>query len=337
MYDCEQVGASWPLSLSLSSAMRGIIPRIGLAPIGNAQEISYSRAFSTSNPGSTKYCVFLFPASRKSRGCENPIFRKPKVIAPAEQLTRPVVISYKDSRGIRVYLPLPENGIRLKRKGGPLRCGVEPGSTIMKAPRLKVADIVWECASPYLARYGKAVFPRQRRVLRDVALCRTRALGGHVGRCDRCGHTDVCHDSCRNPARPRDPKCQAAAKADCMESRAQDFLDTVQYYHAVFTFPDELAPARGPGEWCILSPHSRRFRPTMGQPIHPEIPLPLSSRTPHPIPRGSFPLPKPTFSRNNPIEKRQAAHLIRPYPESSHHPSPSNHILLILGTPDRIL
>jgi len=112
----------------------------------------------------------------------------------------------------------------------------------LKAPRLEVAEIVRECASPYLARYGKAMFPQQRRVLRDIALCRIAALGGHVRRCDGCGHTDVCHDSCRNPARPRDPKCEPAAKADCMEARAQNLLETVQYYHAVFTFPDELAP-----------------------------------------------------------------------------------------------
>lgn len=60
----------------------------------------------------------------------------------------------------------------------------------MKAPRLELADIVRQYGSAYLARYGKATFSQQLRVLRDMALCRTAALGGHVRQCDQCGHTD---------------------------------------------------------------------------------------------------------------------------------------------------
>jgi hypothetical protein len=109
----------------------------------------------------------------------------------------------------------------------------------MKAPQVELADIVRQYGSAYLARYGKATFSQQRRVLRDIALCRTAALGGHVRQCDQCGHTDICHDSCRNR---HCPKCQAAARAEWMEARAQDLLETVEYYHAVFTLPDELGP-----------------------------------------------------------------------------------------------
>ena len=109
----------------------------------------------------------------------------------------------------------------------------------MKATRLELADIVRQYGSAYLARYGKATFSQQRRVLRDIALCRTPALGGHVRQCDQCGHTEICHDSCRNR---HCPKCEAAARAEWMEARAQDLLETVEYYHAVFTLPDQLAP-----------------------------------------------------------------------------------------------
>jgi hypothetical protein len=109
----------------------------------------------------------------------------------------------------------------------------------MKAPRLELADIVRQYGSAYLARYGKATFSQQRRVLKDIALCRTAALGGHVRQCDQCGHRDICHDSCRNR---HCPKCQAAARAEWMEARAQDLLETVEYYHAVFTLPHQLAP-----------------------------------------------------------------------------------------------
>ena len=60
----------------------------------------------------------------------------------------------------------------------------------MKAPRMELADIVRQYGSAYLARYGKTTLAQQRRVLKDIALCRTAALGGHVRQCDCCGqHT----------------------------------------------------------------------------------------------------------------------------------------------------
>ena len=112
----------------------------------------------------------------------------------------------------------------------------------MKVLPLEVADIVRAYGCAYLARYGKVTFPEQKRVLRDIVACRTAALGGHVKKCDQCGHMEVFYDSCRNPARRRDPKCQAAARAEWMEARAADLLERVDYYHAVFTLPQQLGP-----------------------------------------------------------------------------------------------
>lgn len=113
----------------------------------------------------------------------------------------------------------------------------------MKAPHLEVADIVRACGSAYLAHYERAAFSQQQqRVLRDILVCRTAALGGHVKKCDQCGQTDVSYDSCRNPARRRDPKCQAAARAKWMEARAAHLLDTVEYDHTVFTLQHDLRP-----------------------------------------------------------------------------------------------
>ena len=109
----------------------------------------------------------------------------------------------------------------------------------MKVLPLEVADIVRAYGCAYLARYGKVTFPEQKRVLTDIVACRTAALGGHVKKCDQCGHMEVFYDSCRNR---HCPKCQAAARAEWMEARAQDFLETVEYYHAVFTLPEELGP-----------------------------------------------------------------------------------------------
>ena len=109
----------------------------------------------------------------------------------------------------------------------------------MKASQLEVAEIVRDYGHAYLARYGKVTIPQQWRVLTDIVACRTATLGGHVKQCDQCGHIKVFYDSCRNR---HCPKCQAAARAEWMEARAQDLLETVEYYHAVFTLPHALGP-----------------------------------------------------------------------------------------------
>jgi len=74
----------------------------------------------------------------------------------------------------------------------------------------------------------------QRRVLSDVAACRTAALGGHLETCDHCGHQRPAYNSCRNR---HCPKCQASACAGWMDSQAADLLP-VPYFHVVFTLPD---------------------------------------------------------------------------------------------------
>jgi len=77
---------------------------------------------------------------------------------------------------------------------------------------------------------------QQRRVLRAMARCRTAALGGHVERCDACGHKRIAYNSCRNR---NCPKCQAAARAKWMAAE-QAMLLPVDYFHVVFTLPHTL-------------------------------------------------------------------------------------------------
>ena len=79
--------------------------------------------------------------------------------------------------------------------------------------------------------------PEQRRVMHAIEICRTAALGGHVDRCDECGLKVISYDSCRNR---HCPKCQSIAKARWLQARQQEILP-VQYYHVVFTLPDQLA------------------------------------------------------------------------------------------------
>ena len=108
----------------------------------------------------------------------------------------------------------------------------------MKAHRPEVADVFRSQARSYLAKRGRATSKEQRRVLKDIVSCRTAALGGHVARCTSCGHREIYYNSCRNR---HCPKCQAAGRAEWFQARAADLLN-VQYFHVVFTVPENLGP-----------------------------------------------------------------------------------------------
>jgi hypothetical protein len=104
-------------------------------------------------------------------------------------------------------------------------------------PLLEVADVIRSHGEAFLSKYGKHLSGTQKKALRDLALCRTAALGGHVERCLDCGHERVSYNSCRNR---HCPKCQALARARWLE-RESGFLLPVEYHHVVFTLPAELA------------------------------------------------------------------------------------------------
>jgi hypothetical protein len=71
-----------------------------------------------------------------------------------------------------------------------------------------------------------------------IEQCRSAALGGHVERCQDCGHSRIAYNSCRNR---HCPKCQGAAAQDWLAAREADLLP-VGYFHVVFTLPAEIAP-----------------------------------------------------------------------------------------------
>lgn len=107
----------------------------------------------------------------------------------------------------------------------------------MNRPTLEVGEIFRKYTPAFFERYDNVLSTDQRRVLKDLALCRTAALGGHVEECDQCGQQSIAYNSCRNR---HCPKCQALARARWMADRAKELLP-VEYFHVVFTLPDELA------------------------------------------------------------------------------------------------
>ena len=99
---------------------------------------------------------------------------------------------------------------------------------------LEVADIVRAYGEAYLSRH--AVSAVEQRVLRDLASCRTAALGGHVDVCTACGYHEVSYNSCRNR---HCPKCQSLSQAKWIAARSARILPT-HHFHVVFTLPAEL-------------------------------------------------------------------------------------------------
>jgi hypothetical protein len=108
----------------------------------------------------------------------------------------------------------------------------------MTPPRPTVADVVRNVLDEFLEGDDPWLTPEQRRILNDLATCRTAALGGHVLGCPVCGYQQIAYNSCGNR---HCPTCQATAAARWVEARAAELLP-VPYFHLVFTLPDVLDP-----------------------------------------------------------------------------------------------
>ena len=107
----------------------------------------------------------------------------------------------------------------------------------MERQKLAVADVFRRYGAAYRQAHDASLSLGQRRVMTAIEVCRTAALGGHVERCDACGHQRIFYNSCRNR---HCPKCQSLARADWIEDRLAEILET-QYFHVVFTVPEEIA------------------------------------------------------------------------------------------------
>lgn len=101
-------------------------------------------------------------------------------------------------------------------------------------PKYEIADI--------LNLYGQNFITKDKlpayklKVLSNLEHCRTSYFGGHVEKCEDCGHFQVSYNSCRDR---HCPKCQGLKKEQWIISREEDLLP-VKYFHVVFTLPDVL-------------------------------------------------------------------------------------------------
>jgi len=108
----------------------------------------------------------------------------------------------------------------------------------VRRPRLEVADVFHRHGADWRRANAGHLSLGQLQVMSAIEQCRSAALGGHVERCEDCGHSRVAYNSCRNR---HCPKCQGAAAEDWLAAREADLLP-VAYFHVVFTLPAEIAP-----------------------------------------------------------------------------------------------
>jgi hypothetical protein len=106
----------------------------------------------------------------------------------------------------------------------------------VRRPRLEVADIFHRYGAAWRRANAGHVSLGQLQVMSAIENCRSAVLGGHVERCEDCGHHRIAYNSCRNR---HCPKCQGAAARDWLAARAGDLLP-VGYFHLVFTLPAEI-------------------------------------------------------------------------------------------------
>jgi predicted Zn-ribbon and HTH transcriptional regulator len=102
------------------------------------------------------------------------------------------------------------------------------------AGRFDIADIVRGHRKTLESEHSLS--PQQKRVLTDIAQCRTAILGGHLDKCNDCGYERPSYNSCRNR---HCPKCQALAQEKWISEQQKRMLD-VKHFHVVFTLPSEL-------------------------------------------------------------------------------------------------
>src|SRR6202035_3704925 len=108
---------------------------------------------------------------------------------------------------------------------------------VVSRPSLEVADIFRGHGPAWRRANAGHVSLGQLKVMSAIESCRTAALGGHVSRCEKCTHTQISYNSCRNR---HCPKCQGAAAKDWLAAREADLLP-VPYFHVVFTLPAAIA------------------------------------------------------------------------------------------------
>ena len=106
---------------------------------------------------------------------------------------------------------------------------------VLETPqKWELADIFREFGYTY--RKAHTLLYSHLKVMRDIEVCRTSYLGGHMKVCSLCGYEHPSYNSCGNR---HCPKCQSLAKVRWVKKREEELLP-VDYFHNVFTLPHKI-------------------------------------------------------------------------------------------------
>ena len=94
----------------------------------------------------------------------------------------------------------------------------------MPRPRLEVADILRDFGPAWRRANAGHVSLQQMKVMSAITRCRTAALGGHVARCEPCGHTQIAYNSCRNRHSYKDYRSQGSERYKAMTLETGEFI-----------------------------------------------------------------------------------------------------------------
>lgn len=100
-------------------------------------------------------------------------------------------------------------------------------------PRHTVADIL---EMEQLQLKSLSLTSWHYRALQAIRRCRTKAMGGHIDKCDCCHALHISYNSCRNR---HCPTCQGHKREEWIRAREDELLN-VPYFHVVFTLPSEF-------------------------------------------------------------------------------------------------
>ena len=107
----------------------------------------------------------------------------------------------------------------------------------MPRPALEVADIFRSHGAAWRKANAGHLSLGQLKAMAAIEACRTAELGGHVARCEDCGHAVISYNSCGNR---HCPKCHGAAARQWLAEREAELLP-LPYYHVVFTLPSAIS------------------------------------------------------------------------------------------------
>lgn len=116
-----------------------------------------------------------------------------------------------------------------------------------KVPAKGVGELFSLYGSPYRSEHKLPV--QHRKVMFALEHCRTSVLGGHVDKCDRCGHLRISYNSCRNR---HCPKCQGLNRIKWIDKVSSALLP-VPYFHIVFTIPSQLNRLSLVNQKCVYN------------------------------------------------------------------------------------